>query len=650
MITINNLTMGFSQRTLFKDVNLSIFPNEKIGLAGPNGAGKTTLFSIIRKDMEPIAGNVQVQKSINIGHLPQEAKFRSNKTVMEELTEGDDRIKALMNEKRKLEDENKAATNRYGDVLHELERLGIYELEHRAEKKLSGLGFDESEFHKPITQLSGGWQMRTLLAKLLTYPYDLLLLDEPTNYLDLEATIWLKDFLNNYNGAFILISHDRVFLNDVTNYTIVLDNAKMAKVKGNYATFEEQKEIEQKSLEKRQKVVEKKRQQLERFTQRFHAQPNRAAAVRNKRKMLEKLEHIELDQNKSSMGEFEFSDIKSSGYVVANLKNICKSYDEKQVYDSLDLEIIRGQRVCLVGPNGAGKSTLLKMLANFIEPDSGNLKYGHNVDLGYFSQARLDVLNPNRSAFDEVASAAPGGGIPALKIRSLLGLFNFHGDDVFKTVKVLSGGEKSRLILAKLLIDPPNFMLLDEPTTHLDLDGVKSLTSAFKKFDGTLCFISHDLYFIREIADTIVDINDGRIKIYPGGLQYYMEKKHHIETMKKEQVKVKSKEQKKTKKEKNLERKKHMESSVVGQLQKKHKEAVKRIKEIKEEIKALEKEKKGLDTESYVKSRKLSESYESRDAQRIKEYGQRLKYITKRLREIETRIKKLREEKEKISR
>ncbi|VAX36555.1 COG0488: ATPase components of ABC transporters with duplicated ATPase domains, partial [hydrothermal vent metagenome] len=472
MITLNNISMGFTKRTLFKDVSLSIFPKEKIGLTGPNGAGKTTLFSIILGQMESVSGHVQIQKNINIGYLPQESKFHSERTVMEELTEGDVRIRKLMSEKRKLEDKEKAMTDRYGDVLHELEQLGIYELEHKAEKILFGLGFKQEDFHRPILHLSGGWQMRTLLAKLLVYPYDLILLDEPTNYLDLDATLWLKDYLGSYSDAFVLISHDRVFLNEVTNYTILLEGAKMTKVKGNYAMYEQQRDISLKSMERRQKVVEKKRQQLERFTQRFHAQPNLASAVRNKRKMIDKLEKFDTPQDSKSMGEFQFSDIPSSGYVVAQAEGISKSYDDKQVYKDLSFEIIRGQKICFVGPNGAGKSTLLKMLAKVLEQDSGAIKYGHNVETGYFSQSRLDVLNPNRNAFEEVISSG-AAGTPALKARSLLGLFNFRGDDVFKPVTVLSGGEKSRLILAKLLVNPPNFMLLDEPTTHLDLDGVR---------------------------------------------------------------------------------------------------------------------------------------------------------------------------------
>ncbi len=647
MITINNITMGFTKRTLFKDVTLSIFPKEKIGLTGPNGAGKTTLFSIIRGELEPVSGQVQIQKNINIGYLPQESKFPSEKTVMEELTEGDDRIRALMDEKRKLEDVHRADTDRYGDVMQELEQLGIYNVEHKAEKILMGLGFQPSDFHRPISELSGGWQMRTLLAKMLTYSYDLLLLDEPTNYLDLSATLWLKEFLASYQGAFVLISHDRIFLNDVTNYTIILERAQMMKVKGNYEAYEQEKAKQQLSLERRKKVIDKKRQQLERFAQRFHAQPNLASAVRNKRKMIERLETIELATEEESIKGFEFSEFKPSGYAVVQLTNISKSYKDKTVYHNLDFEIVKGQKICLVGPNGAGKSTLLKILAGVLKPDSGKLKYGHQVETGYFSQARIDVLSPNKTAFDEVTSASVN--VPALKVRSLLGLFNYRGDDVFKQVKILSGGEKSRLILAKLLINPPNFMLLDEPTTHLDIDGVRALTTAFKKYEGTVCFISHDLFFIKEIADCIVDVSDGKIKIYSGGLDYYLDKKQQSKGALKEQNNQAKTAQKKSGQKKKKNQKEAKEDSLFTDLKVQHKKALKRMSQIKNEIKKLENEYKELETESYVKSRHLSKSFDKRDPGILKEYGKRLKTIQSRLREIETTIKNLKNERDQIS-
>ncbi len=639
--------MGFTGRTLFRDVTLSIFPNEKIGLTGPNGAGKSTLFSIILGNMEAVAGDVQIQKNINIGYLPQESSFQSTRTVLDEMTSGDDRIRKLLDEKHKLEDEQKVVSSRYGDILHELEQSGVYELEHKAQKILSGLGFKESDFYKPINHLSGGWQMRTLLAKLLVYPYNLLLLDEPTNYLDLSATLWLKDFLKSYEGSFVLISHDRIFLNEVTNYTIVLDDSRMVKVKGNYETYEEQKGIDQKTLERRKKVVDQKRKQLEEFANRFHAQPNRAAAVRNKRKMLERLEEITLDQERKSIGDFQFPPIKPSGYLVAHLEHVQKSYGEKKVYTDLNLEILRGQKVCLVGPNGAGKSTLLKILAGVLTPDSGTLKYGHNVELGYFSQSRLDVLNPHRNAFDEVAAASETN-VPAVQIRTLLGLFNYHGDDVFKPVKVLSGGEKSRLILAKLLIRPPNFILLDEPTTHLDLDGVKALTNAFQEYDGTLVFISHDLFFIKEVADCIIEIDNGMMKTYLGGLDYYLDKKGQMQEAVDEKKRQEKIEEKKKKEQSRAHKEKEEANPILDALHQKHQNAKKRLAQIRNEIKRLEEEKKELDLESYAKSRHLSKSFDRADSEMLKEYGRRLKEIQSRFREIESTIKQLEEERERI--
>ncbi len=645
MIAITNLTKNLTQRTLFKSVNLSIFPQERIGLTGPNGAGKTTLFSIILGETEASGGAVQMQKNLKVGYLPQESTFHSSRSVLDEVTSGDEHIRQLLEEKRFYEENNKADQVRYGDILLELEQLGIYEIEHKAEAILSGLGFSTKDFHRPIVELSGGWQMRTLLAKLLVYQYDVLLLDEPTNYLDLPATLWLKDFLKNYPGTFIMISHDKVFLNEVTNYTIVLDDGVLTKVKGNYKSYEQQKEISLKGLEKRQKVIEKKRQQLERFTQRFHAQPNRAAAVRNKRKMIERLENIDLPQEKKSIKDFSFPEIDPSGYTVMTLDRVSKAYGEKKVYQNLHFEIFQKQKICLVGPNGAGKSTLLKMMAGVLPPDQGRVTLGHQVQRGYFSQTRLDVLNPNRSVLDELAATVEGT-YPATQMRTLLGLFNFHGDDVFKSVRVLSGGEKSRLILAKLLIRPPNFILLDEPTTHLDIDGVEALIKAFRQYEGTLCFISHDLFFVKEIADNIVEVNQGQIKSYPGGLDYYLDKKKEGETLTQKQE---ARTQKQVREAKAAEKKTRVEEyEKLKEVRRKHNQALKRKSEIKNQIKTLEQQMKDLERESYVKSRILSNSY-GKDPQLIKECGQRLKKIPKLMRDMESEIKKLKEERTRIS-
>jgi ATP-binding cassette subfamily F protein 3 len=643
MITISNLSKNFDERMLLEDVSLSIFPNERIGLTGPNGAGKSTLFQIILGQLEPTEGSVNIQKGLNIGYMAQEAKYASDRTIMEEMTSGDEEIRRLMEEKHKLEDDQKADSPRYGDILEQLEHKGIYELEHKAEKILSGLGFKEADFHKPIAHLSGGWQMRTQLAKMLTYKYDLILLDEPTNYLDLEATIWLKGYLANYDGTFIIISHDKIFLNDVTNYTLVLDDARMTKVKGNYEEYEEAKAMRNRSLEKQHKVVEAKREQLERFAERFHAQPNMSAAVRNKRKMLDRLEVIRIPQEKHSIRDFEFPATVESGYSVLTMTNIHKAYGENKIYNGLDFEITKGQKLCLVGPNGAGKSTLLKMIAGVLDPDAGTRKLGHQVNLGYFSQTRLDVLNPARTVFEELVSATERS-IPQAQMRTLLGVFNFKGDDVFKHVRVLSGGEKSRLILAKLLINPPNFICLDEPTTHLDIDGVEALTSCFQKYEGTLCFISHDLFFVKNIANHIVEVVPGEIKNYHGNLDYYLEKKAGIEAQKATQ-KGKPSGGQDNKKQTPVE---DIKNQQLKEAHQRHNEALKRLEEIKKETRALENESKQLETESYVKSRFLSDAF-GRDPNMIKEYGIRLKEIQKRMRDIVVILSQLQEEKIQIS-
>jgi ATP-binding cassette subfamily F protein 3 len=631
------------------NVSLSIFPNERIGLTGPNGAGKTTLFHLILGDMESTDGSISIQKGIKIGYLPQEAHFDSSRTVMEEVTSGDAEIQRLVDEKHKMENEGLCAETRYGDVMERLEVLGIYDLEHKAEKILSGLGFKEFEFHKPVNQLSGGWQMRTLLAKLLNYNYDLLLLDEPTNYLDLSATLWLKDYLGKYPGSFVMISHDKVFLNEVTNYTIVLEDGKMAKVKGSYDAFEAQKEIEYRTMEKRMKVVDKKKDQLERFTSRFHAQPNRASAVQNKMKMLERLdeESSDLPRTRMSIRDFEFPQTEESGYTVMSLSNIKKSYPDKPIYTDLNFEITKGQKLCLVGANGAGKSTLLKILADVIPFEAGKRRLGHGVKMGYFSQTRLDVLNPNRTAFEELVSAV-GGSFPQTQARALMGMFNFHGTDVFKPVNVLSGGEKSRLILAKLLINPPNFILLDEPTTHLDVAGVEALTKAFKLYKGTLCFISHDLFFIREIANHIVEVDNGTLRDYPGGLDYYLDKKQGREAQEAGSKKGSKsgreayEQQKKSKRDPN-------EPENLTIAREKHEQALKRLQEIKNQIKAFEREEKELETETYIKSRTMNTSFSGRSRDEIAECGRRLKEIQVRLREIESTRKQLIEERDRIN-
>jgi ATP-binding cassette subfamily F protein 3 len=372
-----------------------------------------------------------VNKGVHIGYLPQQASFNSGRTVLAELIEGDERIQQLKKQKEQLEETNQADSGSYGEVLHALETLGYFELEHKAKKILLGLGFKERDFYRLISQMSGGWQMRALLGKLLTYNYDILLLDEPTNYLDLNAALWLKDYLANFKGTFIMISHDKAFLTEVTNYTLILENGAIFKVRGNYEDYEKIREVRRISLSRQFKEQEKKRVQLERFIMRFHAQPNKAAAVRAKRTELERLEKKTIvlpPDPRQSIHDFNFPAARQSGQLVMSLSRVCKVYAEVEVYNYLAFAVTRGEKAVLAGENGAGKSTLLKILAGIIEIDSGERKVGYNVEVGYFSQTRTDVLNMENTVLEEAYSAAPGY-MAEEAIRTLLGAFLFTGDD-----------------------------------------------------------------------------------------------------------------------------------------------------------------------------------------------------------------------------
>ena len=636
MINIVNLSKSYGVKVLFENISLNINQGEKIGLIGPNGTGKSTLFSLILGEIESSKGEVRVNKGVHIGYLPQESSFKSERTVLAELTEGDERIMRFKKEKELLESKNEAGSKRYGEVLHELETLGFFELEHKAEKILSGLGFKEKDFLRPIAQMSGGWQMRALLAKLLTYHYDLLLLDEPTNYLDLNAAIWLKDYLADFRGTFIMISHDKAFLTDVTNYTLILEHGSIFKVQGNYEHYEEIKAQKRIHLVKQSKEQDKKIEQLEKFVARFHAQPNKAASVRAKRRVLEKMEEDKVvlpPDLRQSINSFTFPQTRCSGHRVENLEKISKAYGDIQVYKDLDFEITSGEKAVLAGENGAGKSTLLKILAGIVDIDSGNRVVGHNVDIGYFSQTRTDVLNIENTVLQEAYSAAPGY-MAEESVRTILGAFLFSGDDAEKKVKVLSGGEKSRLILAKLLIDPPNFLLLDEPTTHLDVDAVDALVRALKNYEGTIVFISHDIYFVSSVANNVFEIKNGLIRKFPGSFSYYLEKRDTLIDLGVGQ------------------KPKHAQRKPIDDLREKAKEEERLIKIddkkrktnnalIRDKINKLVKKIEELQLESYAKARALSNPHFYRDEETAKEYGRRMKEIEKLILEKQTEIKAL---------
>jgi ATP-binding cassette subfamily F protein 3 len=634
MIRLNNISKSYGARTLFDGINLAINRGLKCGLVGPNGAGKSTLFSIILGFGEPTSGQVQINKNVSIGYLPQEMSFQSNDSVLSEATKGDHSMRRMIKEKKKLEDAGKAGSKRYGEILHKLEFKGYFELEHKAEKILTGLGFTEKMLAQPVNELSGGWGMRIFLARLLTSHYDILLLDEPMNHLDLAAALWFKDYLSKFSGTFIMISHDKDFLEQVTDHILVLENETITKVKGNYKNYLKIQREKASHLLKKSAEQEKKRKQLQEFISRFHGQPTKAAQVRAKKKMIEKMEKIDLPfQRRESVRNFEFPGTKDSGYQVIRLENVSKSYGDIRVYQNLDFEIVRQEKAVLAGTNGAGKSTLLKILAGEIDIDSGQRRVGSNVSIGYFSQRRMEVLSSSNTVFDEVYSASAGNSSEQ-RIRTILSLFLFTGDDVDKRVEILSGGEKSRLVLAKLLINPPNFLLLDEPTIHLDIDATEALIRALKVYKGTLVFISHDIHFVRSVANAVYEVRNGKIRKFPGNFDYYWERakeKGFVEDSNyKEPVVVKKKNSdwKKKKEKKALERQK------IKQQQKQNAALSKKIK-------ALRKEKEKIEIDRNVKARILSNPRSYHNKKMVLDYGSKLKAIEQRLRSIDIEITKL---------
>ena len=575
-----------------------------------------------------------MNKNVRIGYLPQEAGFKSGRTVLKEMLEGDDTIRALKREKERLEETGQAADMRYGEVLHQLEALGFYDLEFRAKKILAGLGFKQSDFDRPIKELSGGWQMRTLLARLLTCHYDVLLLDEPTNYLDLNAALWLKDYLASFKGAFVMISHDRDYLDEVANYTLVLEHGLISKVKGNYEHYLKIREERHSHLLKKFNEQQKKKEQLQAFISRFHAQPNKASQVRAKKKMLERMEEVTVPVDlRESIRSFHFPETKESGYQVMMLEKLSKNYANIQVYRDLDFEIIKGEKAVFVGENGAGKSTLLKVMAGVIDFDSGSRKTGHNVSIGYFSQTRMDVLNEHNTVFEEAYSASEGS-LAGESIRTILGAFLFTGDDVEKSVKILSGGEKSRLILAKLLINPPNFLLLDEPTTHLDVDAVEALIKALKEYKGTLAFISHDIHFVRSVANMVYEVDKGKVRKIHGNFDYYRERKARgdlagddprlSKPVKQSALPAKERRKLEAQKRKELAAKRKAHNDKLSQ-----------------RIKKLRKEKERLEVKGYAKQRVVERRSGRGDEHIVKEYAAELEKIKKKISRVEENIEKL---------
>src|SRR5579872_1746266 len=538
MISLSNIHKQYGKQILFVDASFQLNPGEKVGLVGPNGSGKTTLFRMIVGEETPDEGDVSVPKKLTVGYFRQDVEEMSGRSVLDEAIHGSGRVGDLHHE---LEAINQAMADpdrageldtilaRFGEVQEEYEHLGGYALEAQAREVLHGLGFDDERIDGDVGALSGGWKMRVAMARVLLGKPDVLLMDEPTNHLDIESIIWLEAFLTSLPGALLMTSHDREFMNRIVTKIAEIDGGEITMYSGNYDFYERERAIRETNREAayaRQQAMFAKEQ---RFIERFAAHAAKAAQVQSRVKALEKIEKIELPKRRQVV-HFDFRTPPRSGEQVAVLEGLTKAYGTRVVHDGLSLNIRRGERWCVMGKNGAGKSTLLKMVAGQVAPDRGSVRLGASLKMGYFAQQSLDLLNPDLTVEEQLRQDFPQESIGAL--RNLAGAFQFSGDDVDKKIRSLSGGEKTRLVLARMLLDPPNFLVLDEPTNHLDLATKEMLLESLKDFDGTMLFVSHDRSFLRRLSNRVIELGgesgtEAQPHLYPGSYAEYVERSGH---------------------------------------------------------------------------------------------------------------------------
>ncbi|MBC9876127.1 ABC-F family ATP-binding cassette domain-containing protein [Bradyrhizobium sp. INPA01-394B] len=528
MIRLDNVSKQAGHQILFIEASAALNKGEKIGLVGPNGAGKTTLFRMIAGEELPDEGQVSTDRGITIGYFNQDVGEMSGRSAVAEVMNGAGPVSEVAAELRELEaamaDPDKAdqmdeIIARYGEVQHAFEELDGYALDGRAREALSGLGFSEEMMDGDVGKLSGGWKMRVALARILLMRPDVMLLDEPSNHLDLESLIWLEKFLHDYEGTLLMTSHDREFINRVISKVVEIDSGSLTTYSGNYEFYEQQRALNEKQqqaqFERQQAMLAKEIK----FIERFKARASHAAQVQSRVKKLDKIERVEPPRRRQSIA-FDFPPAPRSGEDVVALKNVHKGYGAKRIYDGLDFMIRRRERWCVMGVNGAGKSTLLKLVAGASEPDEGTVALGGSVKMGYFAQHAMDLLDGERTVFQSLEDQFPTAGQGSL--RALAGCFGFSGDDVEKRCRVLSGGEKARLVMAKMLFDPPNFLVLDEPTNHLDLATKEMLITALSDFEGTMLFVSHDRHFLSVLSNRVLELTPEGIHQYGGGYTEYV--------------------------------------------------------------------------------------------------------------------------------
>jgi len=536
-VNLSGVSLAFGDRDILMDVNLNISQETRAAIAGANGSGKTTFMRIMAGLSQPDKGTMTKQKGTRISYLPQSGLSHSGLTLMEEVEKAFGFYHSLVRRKDEIGHLLAAVqeTSKDAERLlledHEIQELlinsGFYDRKVVKEKILLGLGFTRSDFDKHTQEFSGGWQMRIALAKILLENPDIMLLDEPTNYLDLEARIWLESFIGSYKGGVVLVSHDRSFLDSTVNEIYELFNGKMNRYKGNYTEYETRRSKELESLVDRYKQQQEEIEKVEFFIRRFRYQATKAKQVQSRIKYLESLPRIEIPESLKKM-HFSFPSPPHSGNDVLILEDLSKAYGDNHVINHLDFFANRGEKIVFAGKNGAGKSTLMRIIAGVDKDFTGKIRYGTDVKIEYFSQDFEATLDDANSVLEEIESAAPTELIPS--VRNLLGAFLFRGDDIYKKVSVLSGGEKNRIALLKMLLHPANLLILDEPTNHLDLNSKDILLEALKAYTGTVLFVSHDKYFIENLADRVLELNDGKATSYVGDYAYYLEKKAQVET------------------------------------------------------------------------------------------------------------------------
>lgn len=530
MIRIENISKSSSHRILYIEASAALNRGEKIGLVGPNGAGKTTLFRMLTGEDLPDEGQVSVEKNVTIGYFNQDVGEMSGRSAVAEVMEGAGPVSVVAAELRDLEaamsnpdrmDDMDAIIERYGEVQARYEELDGYALEGRAREVLAGLSFSQEMMDGDVANLSGGWKMRVALARILLMRPDVMLLDEPSNHLDLESLIWLEDFLKGYDGALLMTSHDREFMNRIVTKIIEIDAGSLTSYSGDYGFYEEQRALNEKQqqaqFERQQAMLAKEIK----FIERFKARASHASQVQSRVKKLEKIDRVEPPRRRQTVA-FDFLPAPRSGEDVVSLKNVHKAYGSRAIYEGLDFMVRRRERWCIMGINGAGKSTLLKLVTGTTAPDQGIVSLGASVKLGYFAQHSMDLLDGDSTILQWLEERFPKAGQAPL--RALAGCFGFSGDDVEKRCRVLSGGEKARLVMAAMLFDPPNFLVLDEPTNHLDLDTKEMLIKALSAYEGTMLFVSHDRHFLAALSNRVLELTPDGIHQYGGGYTEYVER------------------------------------------------------------------------------------------------------------------------------